>query len=42
MEKNLAKLDEVGLEKLNFRGWLAFTIGIPKCVSLYRFFKVET
>jgi MoaA/NifB/PqqE/SkfB family radical SAM enzyme len=27
MERNLKKLDEAGLEGLNFRAWIAFTIG---------------
>ena len=39
MEKNLAKLDEVGLEKLNFRGWLAFTIGALNAFHFTDFLK---
>ena len=27
IEKNLKKLDEVGIESMNFRAWIAFTIG---------------
>ena len=39
MERNLKKLDEVGLEKLNFRAWIAFTIGALNAFHFTDFIK---
>jgi len=39
MEKNLLKLDEVGLEKMNFRAWIAFTIGALNAFHFSDFLK---
>ena len=39
MEKNLKRLDEVGLEKMNFRAWIAFTIGALNAFHFTDFLK---
>ena len=39
MEKNLAKLDEVGLEKLNFRAMDCIYNRCDECLSFYRLLK---
>jgi hypothetical protein len=39
MERNLKKLDDVGTETLNFRAWIAFTIGSLNAFHLPDFLK---
>lgn len=39
IEKNLKKLDEVGTESMNFRAWIAFTIGSLNAFHLPEFLK---